>query len=283
MRRTPAPYKTEAEMCAQFIADVREQRHLHSRGLPRLDRDWSWECYAECSGWDILLVRRADGFQIGIEAKLRLNAEVINQAIESRHQYLREESPDCRAVLVPAGSTGGLAPICGHIGLTVITISPPRGEYQGWSPPYSPHLPEIRPRFEHPSGSDWFELCPTRRHTLPEYVPDVAAGSPAPVQLTDWKIRAIKIAIILEQRGFVTRTDFKALGIDIRRWGVEQWLQLADDRNGWCRGPRCPDFRAQHPVVYEQIAADAAKWMPHAPLLKPLQPALNLIASGVRP
>jgi hypothetical protein len=27
-------------------------------------------------------------------------------------------------------------------------------------------------------------------------------------------------------------------------------------------GPRLPDFKAQHPRVYAEIEADAAKWMP---------------------
>jgi hypothetical protein len=38
--------------------------------------------YPETEGWDILLVRVSDGFQIGIQAKLALNIGVINQCLE---------------------------------------------------------------------------------------------------------------------------------------------------------------------------------------------------------
>ena len=54
------PYPTEVALCSAFIAAV-----------PR-----EWTAYAETAGWDILLVRKADGFQIGVEAKLKIGVEV---------------------------------------------------------------------------------------------------------------------------------------------------------------------------------------------------------------
>ena len=97
---------------------------------------------------------------------------------------------------------------------------------------------------------------------LPEYVPDVSAGASAPVQLTDWKIRAIKIAVLLEKRGFVTRSDFKGIGIDHRRWlAPNDWLKI---ENGRYIAGRLPDFKAQHPKNYAEIVADFDKWAPAA-------------------
>lgn len=246
-KKEPA-FPSEAAMCQAFVV-----------ALPK-----EWTAYNETAGWDILLVRAVDGFQIGIEAKLRLGLEVINQAIEDHWGYHRERGPDCRAVLVPEGSgPAGLTEICAYIGITVIRMrpAPPRGV---WHSRFEPSLPDSKGRGEHPAGHLWYELCPTARHKLPEYVPDVAAGASAPVQLTDWKIRAIKVAIILDRREFVTRADFRVLGLDHRRWLAQEWLR---PREGvWIRGAM-PDFRAQHPVVYEQIAADAPKWMPPTALL----------------
>lgn len=59
----PKMFKTEADLCAAFIASI----------------DSRWTPYAETAGWDILLVRHADGFQIGIQAKQKMNTEVVNR------------------------------------------------------------------------------------------------------------------------------------------------------------------------------------------------------------
>ena len=66
-------------------------------------------------------------------------------------------------------------------------------------------------------NGEWHDWCPNQRCKIPDYVPDVAAGRSAPLQLTEWKVRAIKLAIILEERP-VTRADFKALKLHPQRW-----------------------------------------------------------------
>lgn len=232
--RLPPPFAKESDLCAAFIA-----------ALPD-----AWTAYAETEGWDILLARGADGFQIGVQAKLKLNAKVLVQAAEGNHSS--ELGPDCRAVLVPETEVGeleALAPLCA---LTVIQMRSSSGDR--W---FSPHLPELgrRPYW---SADSWHELCPLERYRLPEYVPDVVAGSAAPMQLTRWKIAAIRICILLEQTGYLTRADFKRQQIDIRRWMGGRWLQAAPQ--GLIAGPRLPDFRKQHPQVWEQALADVAKW-----------------------
>jgi hypothetical protein len=86
------PFATEVALCSAFIACVDKR---------------VWCPYPETAGWDILLVRRSDGFQIGIQAKLRLGLDVINQAIESRGSWhSTAPGPDCRAVLVPSDLAG---------------------------------------------------------------------------------------------------------------------------------------------------------------------------------
>jgi hypothetical protein len=87
----------------------------------------------------------------------------------------------------------------------------------------------------------------------------IISGSTAAIQLTRWKIGAIKLAIILEERP-LTREDFRIIGIDHRRWIDGRWLQSSPD--GLIAASGLPDFRAQHPVNYEQIKADAEKWKP---------------------
>ena len=250
------PFKTEVELCARFIAAIGPE----------------WVAYPETCNWDALLVRKADGFQIGVQAKLKLNTDVINQAIEDGHSYRAESpGPDCRAVLVPWGDGGGLSKICAYAGLTIIRVAAP-GPVDKYVAMYAKTFEPPLPTKKNPSwGEHWFEQAPLRRHELPEYVPDVAAGASAPLQLTDWKISAMKIAVTLERRGHVTRQDFKHHGIDYRRWIAPGygWLVAADGR--YTRGDRFPDFKRQHPVVYKQIEADAAKWMLPEHARKPQQ------------
>lgn len=252
MAKSSRPFASEAEMCARFISAVDTEQ---------------WTVFAETAGWDILLVRKADGFQIGIEAKLRLNIDVISQALEKYGSWAATRpGPDCRAVLVPESEPGGFHTICQYLGLTIIYVKSveqvEERKYHRWDrfKVFEPGLPGDRYRTH---DDQWFEWAPATRHPLPDYVPDVIAGSPAPIQLTDWKIKAIKIAIILEKRGYLVRADFKHISIDHRRWlpSGMRWLVIEKDGR-YARAPSFPDFKAQHPRVYAEIAADYEKWKP---------------------
>lgn len=236
------PFASEVDLCAQFLAAIGDD----------------WTPFAETQGWDILLVRKSDGFQIGIEAKLKLNLDVINQAIEEYGWNAMASGPDCRAVLVPYCEASGFDRIAAYIGFTIIRMQ--HGHCYGDR--FRPDLPKEGPAHQ---WDDWHEWCPAKRHALPEYVPDVAAGASAPLQLTKWKILAIKIAVTLERRGYVTRADFKRIGIDHRRWTAKEsgWLLVSEGR--YIAGPGLPAFKKQHPKVWEQVAADSAKWMAAEP------------------
>ena len=244
-------FALESDLCAAFIASIGDQ----------------WQAYAETAGWDILLVRKSDGYQVGIEAKLKLNAKVISQAIEPGSVYsITNAGPDHRAVLVPSGETSDLAGVASHLGITVIRMFAQR-TYGVDS--FLPALPVQTTRWRTGVDNEWFDWCPAKRCKLPDYIPDVTAGSSAPVQLTEWKVAAIKIAVTIELRGHVTREDFKYHGIDFRRWVTPgfEWLKSDENRN-WVRGENMPDFKAQHPTVYAQIAAEADRWLPNRHLLE---------------
>jgi len=237
-------FEKETDLCAAFIAS-----------LPK-----GWVAYPETGGFDIVLRREADGFQIGIEAKLRLNAKVITQVAEGTSHYaVAMPGPDCRAVLIPDGVSMDLASILPLLGITAITMRFDGGNHKaGWrTSPFSPSLPTLNDSY---SGSSWYERCPAKRLELPDWVPDVAAGSSAPVALTPWKVKAIKIAVLLEKRGYVTRQDFAHFQISMSRWTQEGWIKK-DGNGGWIAS-RLPDFKAQHPVNYSQIEADFEKWKP---------------------
>jgi hypothetical protein len=240
-------FTKEADLCAAFLAEVA--------------KDQNWQAYPETAGFDILLVRKADGLQIGIEAKLSFNLKVVTQVLPSYSSWnAATAGPDHRAVLVPRNEVqNGLHTICAWLGITIISLSAPGTGYR-WNSGFNPHLPRLRWDSE-----DWHYWAPLKRCPLPDYVPDVGAGESAPVQLTEWKIKAIKLAVILEERP-VSRHDFKVLGISASRWlePTWGWLKRVDGTKTFVAGPRMPDFKAQHPINYAQIAADKAKWMPPA-------------------
>lgn len=235
-------YKKEADLCKAFIDSLPE----------------GWVAYPETGGFDILLSRKKDGFQIGVEAKLKLNAKVVVQAMEGNSPaYCTRPGPDCRAVLVPYTTGYDLGTVCDYIGLTVIRMYEPEDIY-GRSNKFYPHLPDEKLYW---TDEPWHELLPMNRIKLPDYIPDVIAGDSSPITLTSWKIKAIKLSVTLEKRGFLTRQDFKHFQISISRWicpGVG-WLQK-DSRGVWVKGAYFPDFKAQHPVNYDQIAADYEDW-----------------------
>jgi hypothetical protein len=244
-RAQQAPsFAKETDLCAAFIA-----------ALPG-----GWTPYPETAGFDILLSRKADGFQIGVQAKIKLNAVALAQALEGWGWAYRAKGPDCRAILVPRDAlVAGVYQLAAHLAVTVIRAS----KDPHWTrAQFQPALPDDRNRYSR--DEDWHELCPTERLSLPDYVPDVAAGASAPVQLTEWKIKAIKIAIICEIRGFVTRADFKALHIDPRRWIDARWMVPCAE--GFKDAGTF--LKTQHPKVYEEIKAQASEWMPLAPLRK---------------
>lgn len=248
---TPA-FTSESDLCARFIA--------------ALNAD-DWTCYAETGNWDILLVRKPDGFQIGVQAKLRFTPEVITQCLDSSAWAVDKAGPDCRAVLVPAkGVQHHLGIICDYVGVTVIAVESPHRDGAGGRVVFSPQLPKFR---GHDNG-DWQEHAPAKRIKLPEYVPDVAAGAKSPMTLSDWKIKAIKIAVTLEKRGHLTRADFRHLSIDHRLWMPTERGWLTRKGFTFIAGPSIPNFKKMHPKVYAEIAANADAWM-----LKELPPAMR--------
>ena len=232
-------------MCAAFVENVDKR---------------VWQAYPETGGFDLVMVHRKSGIQVGIEAKQTLNADVAKQAIN--HMRCGPQlGPDFHAILVPLGGNAALEEVLDLVGITTIRMR--SGKH---FMPQLPHDWDISSNSEFFWESrTWHQLCPEKRIVLPDYIPDSTAGSPSPVTLTDWKVRAIKIAILLERRGLVTTGDFDTLKISRSRWVQNGWISPI--RRGVYKAGRLPNFRAQHPVNFDQIAADFEKWA--APLPTP--------------
>lgn len=235
-------FKTEAELCAAFMEWVK--------------RD-GWTPYPETGGFDILLVG-STGHQIGVQAKMRMNFKVIDQLLP-RYLAHKDEGPDHYAVLVGA-HPGDAEQILSILGLVCFYPVQRYGHRHEFSMPGYDHVP---------SRAQMFDWNPKRRLTLPDYIPDVTAGAPCPIQLTPWKINALRLLAHLEIHGPVTRRQISTFGMDSRRWcGHGAWLVPVEggaiaDRNGkWVRGPECPRFDQQHPEVYAKIRVEVAATVP---------------------
>lgn len=242
-----SPFKTEADLVAAFC------RHLETDmwGKPR--KEQRWKVYHETGGFDLLLVEKDTGIQLGLEAKLIFNVKVLVQALPGSDW--REAGPDYRGVLVPeATEQSGVGELAIRLGIGVISLTTERGVYRPIT------LPNEQ---EHPLSISqaWHPWLPTRRCALPDYVPDVVGGKPAPLKLTEWKIQAIKLLILLERRGAVSRATMKLLGLSQTRWTAPDGY-LAPGASGYVRSGRTPDFKTQHPQAWAQIEADFEKWAP---------------------
>ena len=246
-------FNTEAELVEAFVD--------HIAGYAKQRPDRAWTAYPESCGFDLVLHQPSTDIQVGIEAKLTLNAKVLCQILPGdSYSYSDRPGPDYRAVLV-GSCQAGLGTIAAHLGITVLHIENRPGwsyrkQKQEWH--VTPHLPDEAHYF---SVGGWCNWLPARKLSLPEYVPDVAAGKPSPVALTDWKIRAIKLMIILDRDGFITRRHIAALKMSATIW-TARFGHLARGEKGYVRYERTPDLRAQHPVNYAQIEADFDRWYP---------------------
>lgn len=241
MKRASAKdfFKTEAELCAAY------QESAASEG---------WIIYPETAGFDLLLVRADTGHQLGIEAKLSLNAKVCEQIIPSQWTNA-DVGPDWRAVLVPEiGGAHGLRQMLEILGVMVFCPREGAGRYDGTTGQYTRRwdFPVAGNRYD----AAWHDWNPKKRCELPEIIPRVAAGVPAPIQLTPWKIGALKVLAILKVDGCVTRDEVRACGVDPRRFcAADGWLAPAGDGK-WTRG-RMPAFDEQHPEAFTELLTKA--------------------------
>jgi len=207
-----------------------------------------WTVYPETAGWDLLLVK--DHVQIGVEAKLRANVDVLAQALRPG---IENDGPRFHAVLVPKAGRAFL-----EVARTLRVVTFDRRALESdahlyWYRQDGHAL--IRPPFE------WFAWNHPDPAELPPIVPDVPAGVPSPRTLTKWKIGAIRICLRIRARGWVAKRDFTELGVSPSHW-YRKWLK-AGERDG--RGYRwvpCPlpcggyeDHAAAHRGVVDQLVA----------------------------
>jgi hypothetical protein len=246
------PFPSEAALCAAYAAFASES---------------GWVVYPETAGFDMLLVRPEGdphaGTQIGVEAKLKLNAKVVDQILDRVPWDINwEKAPDYRLVLVDdPGRAGGIATLLRRCGVTTIAPEP--------DPDRMRHSTVLWPEDTRTKSGTWFvvggqhdshwtDLNPANRCDLPEFVPLVAAGVKSPIQLSRWKIGALRILAELEVKGTINRSRIKELGCDPSRWtrGDDAWLDPSG-KGLFVSTDRIPKFADQHPETWVEILASA--------------------------
>lgn len=245
-------FRTEADLCAAYADEARAA---------------GWVVYPETAGFDMLMVRPEGdahaGVQIGVEAKLTLNAKVAAQILDSvPFEEKWERGPDYRVALVGSiGGAAGIATLLQRCG--VVVVAPHAGAHEGSTYSYSHLWPTdnaARPSRWQLGGDArcaWFDWNPKQRCELPEFVPTVAAGVPAPLQLSRWKIGALRVVAHLQIHGSISPAEIKQYGCDPSRWcrGPVRWLDPAA-RGRFARGGTLPRFEDQHPDVYAIVLAE---------------------------
>ena len=165
-----------------------------------------WQAYPETDGWDVLLVR--DSLQIGVQAKMHANFDVIGQALPYRMRSWprpdppkKADGPHFRAVLIPRSTLTSVFHMVAA-SLRLLLFIAPRAE---------PHEVLKAPEFQTEYRWDTGKPC-----WLPKTLPRVAAGASGPVSLTRWKQQALRLLARAQLHGFVTSADALELGISMQ-------------------------------------------------------------------
>lgn len=239
-----AAYPTEGDLCAAFMVEARKQA--------------GWDVYPETGGFDILLVEKATGRQIGVEAKLQLNVKVVEQILPHASEWGIEHGPDHRVVLVRnvTEASAGLEKALEWFGVPVLQpyayhrdqFGLERLLHEDSRAGASPEWEWAPGKYGHSSTAmrDW---NPKTRITLPEYMPDVPAGVPGPRQLSPWKCAALRVLARLRLQGSITAKQIKEEGCSPTIW-TTRWLAKSETRGLWVAGPVLPTFDTDHPGPY---------------------------------
>lgn len=194
---TSQRYVREVDMCSAF----RDLARRHGFAV-----------HSETDGFDMLLVAdRASGFskgdQIGVHAKLHANFRVLAQCIP---RDPARSGPDYYAVLVPSADSD-FRVVAHALRIAVLEggrIADPQARL-----------------FD---GAAWHRHSACAPSWVPECeVHDLPAGGVAPKLMTPWKMAAVKLCLLAEQRGFLTERDFSEADMSMGLWRAKQWIKAA--------------------------------------------------------
>ncbi len=204
------PYKLESELCETLI------KYAKSHG---------WKVYPETSGWDILLVK---DIQIGIQAKLKDNIKVLSQTVDYVNPKFKAKypSPHIKAVLVPRASQD-FKRVAFALGIFI--IEGVNVEYLDFKFQWTK---QIKTNFNNYSRDAHYFTEPAKLCWVPEIEPNMIAGTKSPKLITPWKIQAVKMCLLLNNKGFLTSEDFKKENMSMTIWQQNNWIINSKEKEG---------------------------------------------------
>lgn len=207
-----------------------------------------WKVYPETSGCDLLLVatetvktRNAEpGDQIGIQAKLRPNVEVLSQALPTPHST---HGPHYHGVLVPHASRA-FSYVAGRLGLVVFAAV----QWDRYGFVVDNRLRSLR------------RLSPIKKYyySEPLWFPEIEIWTPAgvrsPKSITPWKINAVRLCLFGVKRGYLLNSDFLDHNISITRWRLKRWIVSGEKIGRAVKYKLVEENRPPH-ILYPEITA----------------------------
>lgn len=206
------PFDKETELAAHFIEAAREH---------------GWAAYPETADFDVLLVATPmvqghfeEGDQIGVQAKLVPNLEVLYQALP-RHPKM--PGPKYYAVLVPR-ATESFSALARRLHIKVFEATQKHWSVvQGRRGPVEWRQGPVGAFLDPPSS--WRAHEHKKACWVPPCEVDIPAGVAGPQQLTPWKFKAVKLGLHGAAKGYLTTHDFKVFDVSMTRWIKMRWLR----------------------------------------------------------
>jgi hypothetical protein len=174
-------------------------------------RACGFKAFPETADFDVLLVATevCTGFkagdQIGVEAKIRANIDVMYQALPRRGS-----GPHYYVILVP-DATHQYREIATALGITVVTK-----EMINVSRPGRSIFNRIRARRHEPTALCWVPDCE---------IPGMRGGIAGPKKITKWKMNAVKLCMLGVSRGYLRAQDFHEAGIRMDLFVKNEWVK----------------------------------------------------------
>lgn len=247
MRSNPiVSIEREADLCSLFMRDF--------NAMP------GWTCYPEAAGFDILGVHD-DGRQIGVEAKLTLNAKVAEQILPMRSgDFFDKPGPDYRLVIVSkiTPASAGIAKMLRMLGVEVMTPSECKCVH-GFEYRFSFHNMLEAHGHDTSFGRQYLhDWNPSVRCYVPSILQQLPAGVPSPVRLTPWKEKALQVIALMRHQGFITAKQIAAHGHAVTLWtqpkdSLPAWLAKGAVRGQWTETENMPAFDLQHPELFKVV------------------------------